>query len=241
MSKSEYQSPEVYDAEYGSYTDDFKFFVGLKNHGNALDLACGTGRLTIALAKSGVQCVGLDSSPEMLDLAREKSKGLGIDYLEEDIRKFSLGQKFDLITLTGNSFQALLTEPDQKSMLACVKNHLKAGGVFAFNTRVPHKDELCTVDDFVFWHSFTDNNGKTVDVYGKQSYDKPNQIVTYTTKRIWPNRESLTTIGLKFTAALDIFAMLESIGLKILNTYGDFSKTPFTEKSKNLIAICTTA
>ena len=59
---AEYQTPEIYDAEYGSFKDDYNVFVGLKHRGSALDLACGTGRLTLALAKAGLSCVGLDAS-----------------------------------------------------------------------------------------------------------------------------------------------------------------------------------
>ena len=61
----EYTDPDLYDAEHGSFKDDFNVFVRLKYHGSALDLACGTGRLTIALAKSGLSCVGIDASESM--------------------------------------------------------------------------------------------------------------------------------------------------------------------------------
>jgi cyclopropane fatty-acyl-phospholipid synthase-like methyltransferase len=102
----EYMEPDLYDAENDLFKDDFNVFVGLKHHGSALDLACGTGRLTIALAKSGLPCIGLDVSESMLERAREKSEGLDISYRQGDMRDFHLNQKFDLITMAGNAFQA---------------------------------------------------------------------------------------------------------------------------------------
>ena len=102
----EYQHPGLYDCEYGNFTKDFDIFSSYINSGGVLDLACGTGRLTIELAKRGLECVGIDKSASMLSMAQAKSKALGFDifYLQEDIRKFQLEQKFDLITMAGNSF-----------------------------------------------------------------------------------------------------------------------------------------
>lgn len=128
----EYEDAGLYDAENGLFQDDFNVFVGLKHHGSALDLACGTGRLTLALAKSGLSCVGLDVSEPMLAWARTKSEGLDISYQNGDMRDFQLNQTFDLITLAGNAFQALSSNKDQKQFLSCVKAHLNPDGVFAF-------------------------------------------------------------------------------------------------------------
>ena len=102
----EYQHPGLYDCEYGNFTEDFDIFSSYINSGGVLDLACGTGRLTIELAKRGLECVGIDKSVSMLSMAQAKSKALGFDifYLQEDIRKFQLEQKFNLIAMAGNSF-----------------------------------------------------------------------------------------------------------------------------------------
>ena len=93
---AEYQTPEIYDAEYGLFEGDLNIFVGLKTIGNALDLACGTVRLTIALAKSGLICTGLDSSQAMLERAALKSTGLDVSYIQGDMRDFKIHQKFIL-------------------------------------------------------------------------------------------------------------------------------------------------
>jgi hypothetical protein len=78
----------------------------------------------------------------MLTLAQEKSQNLLIEWVHEDIRHFQLNRKFDLITLVGNAFQALLTDDDQTRMWLCVKLHLNPDGIFAFNTRNPNPDDM---------------------------------------------------------------------------------------------------
>lgn len=234
----EYQEPEIYDAEYGSYVDDFKVFVGLKSQGYALDLACGTGRLTIALAQSGLNCVGLDASETMLKNARAKSKNLAISYIQGDMRDFHFPQTFDLITLSGNSFQALLTNDDQRRLLLRVRDHLKREGVFVFNTRNTLYEELRTTKDFEFWHDFIDHTGQLVKVSGKQNYNPEKQTVLYMTKRVWTDRETITEIRLRFTPIQDLLKTLDFCGFEVINLYGDVHKTSFTETSPSIMITC---
>lgn len=234
---AEYQAPEIYDAEYGSFEGDFNVFVGLKTHGAALDLACGTGRLTIALAKSGLICTGLDSSEAMLERAALKSTGLDISYIHGDMRDFKIQQKFDLISMAGNSFQALLTNDDQRNMLTCVKSNLKLDGIFAFNTRNPMPDDFRTTNEFKFWHSFTDPKGELVKVYGQQAYNSAKDIVPFTTKRIWPHTQTITNIELRFVEVGQLLDLLDGNGFEIISLFGDLNKAPFTEMSKNIIVI----
>jgi SAM-dependent methyltransferase len=234
----EYSDALVYEAEYGQYIGDFDFFLSLKAQGDVLDLACGTGRLTIPFAKKGFNVTGLDASKTMLDLARQKSEGLSIKWIQGDIREFDLNQTFDLVVMTGNSFQALLTTGDQLSMLACAKKHLKLGGVFAFNTRNPSEEDLKTTDEFEWWHDFQDGNDEPVHVYGKQDYNPGMQTVIFTTKRVWPSHETIRTIQLRFTAYDELMHLLEQAGFLVTDVYGDFEKGPFTNTSLSIMPTC---
>jgi len=235
---AEYQTPEIYDAEYGSFKDDLHVFLGLKHQGSALDLACGTGRLTIALAKSGLSCVGLDASDPMLTRAKTKSEGLDISYTQRDMTNFQLNQTFDLITLAGNAFQALLSNEDQDNLFASVKAHLNSDGIFAFNTRNLRPDDKKISTDYVFWHDFIDPSGQLVKVFGKQVYNSSKNTVCYTTKRIWPDTEAITDIELRFTSLEDLEHKLRISDFEVINRYGDFHKDPFVNSSPNIILIC---
>jgi len=234
----EYKDPDLYDAENDSFKSDFNIFIGLKPHGSALDLACGTGRLTIALAKSGLSCVGIDASETMLEHAKKKSKGLGISYRQGDMSDFHLNQTFDLITLAGNAFQALLTDDDQERLLLCIRAHLNSDGIFAFNTRNPRPDIQRTTTDYEFWHEFMDPKRQLVKVYGKQVYDPSKDTVCYMTKRVWPDAETVTKIDLRFTSLGVLKKRLEALGFEILDTYGDFHKGPYSSTSENIILVC---
>ena len=98
-----------------------------------LELACGSGRIAVPLAREGVRLVGLDNSPAMLARAREKSAGLaGVEWVEGDMRSFDLGRLFGLVIIPVASLQPLLTTEDQMACLRCAHRHLAPGGRLAF-------------------------------------------------------------------------------------------------------------
>lgn len=234
----EYIDPQVYEAEYGKYCDDFDLFLNLIEKGSVLDLACGTGRLAISLAQRGFKVVGLDASEPMLTLARGKSNDLPIRWIQGDIRDFQLNETFDLILMAGNAFQALLSESDQMQMLDCVRKHLKPTGLFVFNTRNPQNNDLKTTPAFEFWHNFRDHHGDDVKVFGKQEVDPSRQIVTYITKRVWENRETTTSIQLRFTSYHQLMKLLEQTGFEVCKVFGDHQKNPFHKESLSIIPLC---
>lgn len=234
----EYEDAQLYDAEYGRYKGDFDLFLDLVESGSALDLACGTGRLTIPLAQKGLEVVGLDASESMLALAQEKSKDLSIKWIQGDIRNFHMYKTFDLILMAGNAFQALFSESDQLQMLDCVRRHLKPSGLFVFNTRNPQENDFKNVSNFEFWHSFRDLIGNDVKVYGKQEVASSHQIVNFTTKRVWKDKETITTIQLRFTPYDQLMKLLEQTGFEVWEVFGDDKKNPFHKDSSSIVPIC---
>ncbi|MCC6738898.1 MAG: class I SAM-dependent methyltransferase [Planctomycetia bacterium] len=144
-------SPAVdfYDAMHAPGTlpcidGDVEFYRAAagRARGAVLELACGTGRVTIPLAMAGHDVTALDASAGMLRVARAKSAGLPIRFVKGDMRRFRLGRRFKLIFVTFRSFQALLTPADQRACLASVRRHLAPGGRFIVNVFDP-KLEYC--------------------------------------------------------------------------------------------------
>src|SRR5687767_5211423 len=94
-----------YDAEHASTpvtVEDIPFYVGLAQEAAAagqavLELGCGTGRVTLPIAEAGVEVVGVDSAPAMLDVARQKAAGReNPRWVEADMTSFRLDQRFGL-------------------------------------------------------------------------------------------------------------------------------------------------
>ena len=113
----EYADPVDYDWRYSSDTGvAFYSALAWEAGGPVLEIACGTGRSPYpSRAKGSPQ--GLDVVPAMLERARFKAEaaGLSVRWVEDDARRFDLdSERFRLIFLTGNAFQAFLTNADQR-------------------------------------------------------------------------------------------------------------------------------
>jgi len=101
-----------------------------------LDLGCGTGELAVSLAQTS-RITAVDPAAAMLDIARNRSGGDQVEFLQGDARSLRLDRKFDLVLLTGHTFQVFLTETDQLAALATIAAHLSATGTFIFDSRNP--------------------------------------------------------------------------------------------------------
>ncbi len=117
-----------------------------------LELGCGTGRIAIPMAMSGVDATGLDLSPAMLELCAEKLETLSpvkgrLRLVEADMRAFHLRRKFGLIVMPYRSLMHCLTPEDQLACLNCVREHLAAGGEFILNLWAATPGELSLLHD----------------------------------------------------------------------------------------------
>lgn len=114
--------------------------------GIVLDLGCGTGSLTEALAKRGYDMIGLDNSFDMLQIAIEKraESGLDILYLFQDMREFELFGTVRAIVSICDSMNYILEYEDFVQVLKLANNYLDPGGVFIFdlNTEFKYKEIL---------------------------------------------------------------------------------------------------
>jgi len=128
-----YQSDPVVARLYDQiipYRDrpDVDFFVdaAIQSGGSVLEVGCGTGRVLIPTAREGIPITGLDLSEHMLDICRQKLKEEPREVqdrailIQGDMRVFSLGKTFSLVTTPFRPFQHLLTVEDQLSCLSSI-------------------------------------------------------------------------------------------------------------------------
>jgi SAM-dependent methyltransferase len=148
-----------YDAVTGDCATEAAFIRAIVGqcHGRAatmLDVACGTGGLTVLLA-GDYQVSGLDISPRMLAVARRKLPG-GTPLHLADMTRFDLGIAFDAIVCAYQGINHLLAFPAWESFFGCVCRHLGERGVFIFDiTTVGHLEMLANTPKIV--EQFGDN------------------------------------------------------------------------------------
>lgn len=134
-----------YDLIHQGLPGEAEFYVGLavKHGGPVLEAGCGTGRIAIPMAMSGLDVTGIDNSSHMLAVCREK---LGyvtplsgkLTLVETDMRDFDLGRRFPLALMTYRTFMHCLTPREQLACLTCIYRHLEAGGELVCNLWAAH-------------------------------------------------------------------------------------------------------
>lgn len=207
--------------------------------GPVLELACGSGRLTIPLAQTGVDIEGLDLSPAMLARAREKARGLHLPWHLGDVTDFTVDRKFSFLFLPNNSVAHLLRWVDLVSCLNRVKRHLRKGGRFAldyFNPSFPllMRDSADRFPVAAFPHPDT---GEPVVVTETNNYNSATQ--TNHIRWFWrfaDGHEMVSDLPMRVYFPQELDALLSCAGFVIEEKYGGYDLSPFTSASgKHLI------
>lgn len=141
-----------YDAAYSVKTDlvDRDFYLDLADTygGPVLEFGCGTGRMTLPLARQGLDVTGLDASRAMLEVLRAKlaeepgAVRRRIRTIEGDFRTHDLGNQFPLVAIPFRPMQHMYTTADQLAALKNAGRHLADGGILAFDVFNPRLDKL---------------------------------------------------------------------------------------------------
>lgn len=122
----------LYDWEHDPYVADVDVQVALARRfgGPLLELACGSGRLLAPLAQAGLSVTGVDSSPAMLQRARERLDRLGVhaELLHMPMQSLAVAGPYRTIVLGLDSFGLLLKRKDQLAALRCARNVVSHDG-----------------------------------------------------------------------------------------------------------------
>src|SRR5262245_14520933 len=117
----------------------FKKLVSDNKLKSSLDVACSTGFHVIMLRRLGLDAVGIDASPKMIEKARTNSVtcGVTVEYILGDFNNMSkrFSEGFDLITCLGDTASHLKSGQDLKKLFQEVYKSLNPGGLFVLQTR----------------------------------------------------------------------------------------------------------
>ena len=116
------------------YLQEVMAFYGFEA-GKVLDLACGTGNMSILFARDNYQVTGVDRSSGMLEVARQKAKeeGLEINFIEADLCSFQVKERYDLAISLFDSLNYILKLEDLQKVFKNVYDSLRDGGIFVFD------------------------------------------------------------------------------------------------------------
>ena len=211
----------IYDANIydgmNTSMDDLQFYkrwLPKNKDARILELCCGTGRLTLPIAKDGYDISGVDYTASMLHQAKMKAAeaGLRINFIQADIRTLDLQKKYDLIFIPFNSIHHLYENEDLFKVLHVVKNHLKDGGLFlldCFNPNIRYIVENKTQINRIEWHYFI--NGEF---------------------------NSIQNLDMRMFFPQELDSYLEWNGFSIIHKYGGFEEEIFNDDSEKQVFVC---
>lgn len=224
---------------------DVQFWIDLsKEFGpSVLELACGTGRVTIPVFESGVSVDGIDFSESMLSLARRhaEKKSLKIRFLQGDLQSLPFKDQYDLMYLPTATISHLLTRPDVEAFLSGVRRGLHASGVLALDMHNPMRIFLKS------WplgpdgteRSFTHRGtGETIRIRTTQEYFTDTQIFVVRNHYTFADgstRDGDIVLRLYFPAEMQ--NLLHYNGFDVWHAYGDYTRKEFNSESERYVIL----
>jgi SAM-dependent methyltransferase len=235
---------DLYERQYANYRDDIAFYARLAERENAqdiLELGAGAGRVSVALARRGLNITGLELSPAMLERGKKfaERENENVNFVLGDMTDFKLEQKFSLIIAPFNALMHLYSLVDQDRALEMVCAHLEPNGAFAFDLYQPrfglegvlrHEGE-----------TFLEPDGSRLDVFVLQRIDRAAQMA-FTTYHL----DLISSSGLlsrkilelqqRYFTRFEVERWLRAHGFRA-EFQGDFDGSRLTDSSPNLVVV----
>lgn len=241
------------DTRHMAYHDvEFYRQYARKMGGNVLEIACGTGRVTIPLAEAGFDVWGIDLSFPMLSILKRKMQSLDssiarkMHISQADMADFELRRRFDLIIVPFRAFQALTSEERIRSCLGQIRSHLKDDGIFILDVFKPdwRMDESWVSTEEQFdWVKNDEPGGRTIiRTRLRRSIDTVNQIIhpeiVYYIEDASGARERIAEeLSLKYYYQYQMEVLLIVSGFTIRESFGYYDKRS-TDRGSELIFVC---
>ena len=218
MRQGEFHDPrlvEVYDAEctWGPDDDAFLAVVDERPASRVLDLGCGTGRLTVALAAAGHTVTGVDPAAASLVAARRKSDRVTwIDGTSADLPTAA----FDTAVMTSHVAQFLLTDDEWATVLADLARAVVPGGRLAFDSRPPDPAIWARWNPVDSARQATLADGRVVVISTEVTGVEVDAVVAFTITYRFPDGEVLTSAAvLRFRSAEELTTTLGDAGFDV--------------------------
>jgi SAM-dependent methyltransferase len=230
--------PAVYDAEnrWGSDDDFLLALVSRVPRSRVLDLGCGTGRLTVAMAAAAHIVTGVDPNRTSLEAGRAKPHGDRVTWIEGT--SACLGTEvFDAAVMTSHVARVFLTDEEWASVLSDLKRALVPGGVLAFDTRDPRARA---------WEHW--NRG---DSYGRVALPDGgvvhgwtevtavvDDVAAFSWHNVFPDGSRLHGVSsLRFRSEQLVRATLEDAGFRIDHVFGGWREEPAGSGAGEIIVV----
>jgi SAM-dependent methyltransferase len=236
---------ECYDAlnshiDYESFANFLNKEIragGVSDGSLVLDLACGTGNITLPLLKRGYDMIGVDLSGDMLNIARNKKDGDRVLWLCQDMRSFELYGTVGAVVCCLDSINYLTSRNGLDKCFSLVHNYLDPNGIFIFDVNTPYKFEnvygnnhYVLEDEGIFcgWQNFYDRKSGLCDFELSFFYENEDGSYTRLDETQTERCYSIKTLT----------NLLKKNGFEIIKVISDFDGSPVTDTDERAYFVC---
>ncbi|MSO58371.1 MAG: class I SAM-dependent methyltransferase [Thermoleophilia bacterium] len=223
-----------YDAWSVSVTEDVEFYVeeALAAGGPVVELAVGTGRIAVPIAKAGIPVIGIDLSVGMLERARTYARAEGVEPLLDlrvgDMREPPVDERASLVTIPFRSVLHLDSDAERLRALKAAASLLAPGGRLVFDVFAPSAEDV------------EETHGRWLErepgIFERADWDVAGQTLELSVR----SGEGSASFSLHWLDAQGWRSLLREAGLKVCALYGWFDRSPY-EDDEDMIWVCEAA
>jgi SAM-dependent methyltransferase len=241
-----------YDIEHARFDEDIDLYLNFaESHGavggRLLELACGSGRLLLPLARAGYAITGVDTSARMLERARQALEAEGLaarcTLVQQDMGELQLGQKFRLAFVALGSFGHLCTRDAQRQALSAIHAHLTTGSTFLLdisNADVRYMESMS--GQVLHQGTWTMDDGSLLTHFVSPALATSTRLLELT--HFYDQhtqgeavRRTISRTQLYLFERGETELLLESAGFAVKEVYGDYDFSSYENDSPRMIFI----
>jgi SAM-dependent methyltransferase len=221
----------IYDPWSRSVTEDVGFYVdqALASGGPVVELGVGTGRIAVPIAEAGIAVIGIDSSPEMLSVARAAAEVAGVADLVDlrvgDLRDPPVAERVPLVICPFRSLLHMETEDEKLRALDAAKKLLEPRGRFVFDVFAPSRDDI--EETHGLWLE------REPAIYELAVWDENTRTLALTVRSDGVS----ATFALHWLSAPEWQQLLDRAGFEVEALYGWFDLRPF-RGDEDMVFVC---
>ncbi len=256
---------EIYDLTHGDKDDDLPLYLEFARQSGSpiLEIGCGSGRVTLALARAGYSVYGIDLSPNMLKLARNKLRleaeeiQTRVHLFQQDMCELNLpGQTFPLLLMPYGEFAHVLERERQEAALSAAYRHTQPNGVLiiSMSNWDAHEERMAyNGSQIAHWgHSmpltyegvfYDEQKQRMITRYIARGYDPSVQIAIHvyiheiTDKDGHLIARKTNVLPIRYIFRYEMELLLEKAGFEVENIFGYYDKSEFRYDSRRMIVV----